>query len=201
MRLWLVLMLFVVHPAWPQTVAPTDEPVHRALRLAPSPGNPRNSEGDFIQLKDGRLLFIYTHFTGGDADDAQAHLASRESRDGGLTWSTHDVVVVANEGSRNVMSVSLVRLHSGPIALFYLRKNSNADCRPLARFSRDEAKTWSAPIEVITNEVGYYVLNNDRVVQLASGRLVVPVAQHARADGKWRDGEVLCYLSDDEGRS
>lgn len=201
MRFWLVLMLFVGHPAWPQTVSPAGEPGHRASRLAPSPGNPRNSEGDFIQLKDGRLLFIYTHFTGGDADDAKAHLASRESRDGGLTWSTNDVVVVANEGGRNVMSVSLVRLRSGPIALFYLRKNSNADCRPVVRFSRDEAKTWSAPTEVITSEVGYYVLNNDRVVQLAGGRLVVPVAQHTRAEGKWRDGEVLCYVSDDEGRS
>lgn len=201
MRLWLILMASVVPPVWPQTVPPPDIPAQRVLRLSPSPGNPRNSEGDFIQLKDGRLWFIYTHFTAGDADDAKAHLASRESHDGGLTWSTNDVVVVANEGNQNVMSVSLVRLRSGPIALFYLRKNSNADCRPLVRFSRDEGRTWSAPTEVITNEVGYYVLNNDRVVQLASGRLVVPVAQHARADGKWRDGEVLCYLSDDEGRS
>jgi len=99
------------------------------------------------------------------------------------------------------MSVSLLRLRSGPIALFYLRKNSKADCRPILRFSRDEAKSWSEPIEVITNEIGYYVLNNDRVVQLTNGRLVVPVAQHAGSDGKWRAGQVLCYLSDDEGRS
>lgn len=200
MRIWLVLFLSAIQSVWPQSVSP-DFKAHRALQLSPAPGNPRNSEGDFIQLKDGRLLFIYTHFTGGEADDAKAHLAARESLDGGLTWSTNDVIVVANEGGRNVMSVSLVRLRSGPIALFYLRKNSNADCRPIVRFSHDEAKTWSGPTEIITNEVGYYVLNNDRVVQLTSGRLVVPVAQHARADGQWRDGEVLCHLSDDEGRT
>jgi hypothetical protein len=173
----------------------------RTLRLEPQPGNPRNSEGDFIQLKDGRVLFIYTHFTGGSADDATAHLASRESRDGGLTWSTNDVVAVENEGGRNVMSVSLVRLQSGDIALFYLRKNSNSNCLPVVRFSRDEAKLWSPPKEVITNEVGYYVLNNARVVQLTSGRLVVPVAQHVRAGQRRQPGEILCYLSDDDGRS
>ena len=173
----------------------------RTLRLEPQPGNPRNSEGDFIQLRDGRLLFIYTHFTGGEGDDANAHLASRESCDGGVTWSANDVVVVENEGKRNVMSVSLVRLRNGEIALFYLRKNSKTNCHPVVRFSRDEAKTWSAPTEVITNEAGYYVLNNDRVVQLASGRLLVPVAQHVRPGQKWQPGEGLCYLSDDNGRS
>ena len=193
----LLALLILVAPS----VSGGEALFHRALRLEPSAGNPRNSEGDFIQLRDGRVLFIYTHFTGGAADDATAHLASRESRDGGLTWSTNDVVVVANEGGRNVMSVSLVRLRSGPIALFYLRKNSKSDCRPLVRFSRDEAQSWSAPTEVITNEIGYYVLNNNRVVQLTSGRLMVPVAQHTRADGKWQPGEVLCYRSDDEGRS
>jgi hypothetical protein len=177
------------------------EGLRRVLRLAPGPGNPRNSEGDFIQLKDGRLLFVYTHFTGGEGDHAKAHLAARGSRDGGLTWSAEDALVVANEGGMNVMSVSLLRLKSGAIALFYLRKNSTKDCRPLVRFSRDEAKTWSEPTECITDEIGYYVLNNDRVVQLESGRLVVPVAQHVPADGKRRPGEILCYLSDDDGRT
>ena len=35
------------------------------LRLGPSEGNPRNSEGDFIQLKNGKILFVYTFFTEG----------------------------------------------------------------------------------------------------------------------------------------
>ena len=196
-----MLKLFVAGVARADPAPPTDSPLRRVLRLEPAGGNPRNSEGDFVQLTDGRVLFIYTHFTGGEGDDARAHLASRESRDGGLTWNTNDLVVVGNEGGRNVMSVSLVRLRSGPIALFYLRKNSKSDCRPVMRLSRDEAKSWSAPTEVVTNEVGYYVLNNDRVVQLASGRILVPVAQHAHADGKWQAGEVRCYLSDDDGRS
>ena len=58
-----------------------------ALNLPPSKDNPRNSEGDFVTLKDGRILFIYTHFTGGGRDDSSAYLASRVSKDGGKTWS------------------------------------------------------------------------------------------------------------------
>ncbi|HZQ48506.1 MAG TPA: sialidase family protein, partial [Verrucomicrobiae bacterium] len=159
-------------------------PMERHLTLAPGNGNPRNSEGDFIRLKDGRWLFIYTHFTTGSDDHAQAHLASRESRDGGRSWSEQDEIVVPNEGGFNVMSVSLLRLQTGGIALFYLRKNSLQDCRPAVRFSRDEAKTWSDPVECITDEVGYYVLNNNRVIQLKNGRLLLPVARHPFSAGK-----------------
>ena len=87
------------------------------LTLAPGEGNPRNSEGDFIKLKDGRWLFIYTRFTGGSSDHASAELASRESTDGGRNWSREDKVVVKNEGGFNVMSVSLLRLKSGGMRL------------------------------------------------------------------------------------
>ena len=203
----LCLIGFSVPAAWAQEPghsAKGKNPVERVLLLPPGPGNPRNSEGDFIRLRDGRLLFIYTHFTGkSNSDFGPAYLAARESRDGGRTWSREDRRVVANEGGMNVMSVSLLRLQDGRIALFYLRKNSLKDCRPLVRFSTDEAKTWSKPRYVIQAPVGYYVLNNDRVVQLRSGRLVVPVSVHNLPQYKKPDwlGQITCYLSDDGGRS
>ena len=90
------------------------------MRLLPNEENPRNSEGDFIQLKDGRILFVYTHFTGGTGDHAQAHLAGRYSSDDGLTWTKEDVLIVPNEGGMNVMSVSLLRLQNGNIAPFFI---------------------------------------------------------------------------------
>jgi len=175
--------------------------IERHLTLAPKPGNNRNSEGDFIRLKDGQWLFVYTHFTDGASDHAKAFLASRESSDGGKTWSEKDNVVVANEGGFNVMSVSLLRLKSGEIALFYLRKNSLEDCRPVMRLSRDEAKTWSEPVECITDDVGYYVLNNSRVIQLKNGRLVMPTALHDFEKGKLLPGKIVIHLSDDNGKT
>jgi sialidase-1 len=177
--------------------------VNKITLLNPGPKNPRNSEGDFIELKDGRVLLVYTHFTDGGSDHASAHLASRVSQDGGLTWSSEDALVLANEGEYNIMSVSLLRLKSGEIALFYLRKNSLGDCRPLMRLSADETATWGEPVEVITDQVGYYVLNNDRVIQLNDGRLVCPVALHNLPEYEEPDwaGLLMCYLSDDQGKT
>ncbi|MGH7199678.1 MAG: exo-alpha-sialidase, partial [Planctomycetaceae bacterium] len=108
----------------------TTDGITRIKLLPPGPDNPRNSEGDFIELKDGRVLFVYTHFTGGAGDHASAHLAGRFSSDEGRSWTAEDVVILPNEAKQNVMSVSLLRLHDGRIALFYLRKNSLSDCRP-----------------------------------------------------------------------
>ena len=173
--------------------------------LPPRKGNPRNSEGDFIQLNDGRIMFIYSHYYAGEGhDNDPAHLVARFSSDGGLTWTPHDVKVLENEGMMNVMSVSLLRLASEEIALFYLRKNSVEDDRPILRLSTDEAQSWSDPIEIIGDEeIGYYVVNNDRVIQLQNGRLIVPLALHNTPEWKGSSpyGHVLCYLSDDSGKT
>lgn len=174
--------------------------IMRLVLLPPGPGNPRNSEGDLIRLRDGRVLLVYTHFTGGDDDHARAHLAGRFSRDGGVTWDGQDTLILPNEGRMNVMSVSLVRLNGGRIAMFYLVKNSATDCRPVLRISSDEGKTWGEPIPIV-DKVGYYVLNNDRVVQLRSGRLVVPVAMHRSPDSTRWFNILMCYLSDDNGKT
>lgn len=177
-----------------------------ALELPPVPGNPRNSEGAFIPLKDGRILLAYTRYygdRGGDHDPAV--IAARYSADGGRTWSTTDQTLIPNEGDLNVMSVSLLRLADGRIALLHLLKNANFDCRPRLRFSEDEAKTWSDPIAFIP-EKGYYVGNNDRLVQLRSGRLIMPFSRHDHHQegdppkNRLMPGRMLCYLSDDAGQ-
>ncbi len=160
-----------------------DSDVHRNVLLPPGPGNPRDSEGDFITLADGRVMFVYTRFTGRGGDQDQADLAARFSSDQGRSWTEDDVMVVANEGDQNVMSASLLRLAGGEIALFYLVKNSLEDTRPVMRLSTDEGGTWGGPAEIIPDDdIGYYVLNNDRVVLLESGRLIAPVSQHASED-------------------
>jgi len=177
--------------------------VEKNRLLPPTPGNARNSEGDFIQLKDGRVLFVYSHFTGGGSDHAAGHLAGRFSSDGGETWTKEDVIILEQTGGFNDMSVSLLRLKNGSIALFYAHKNSMLDCRPVMRISTDEGKTWGDGVECITDEIGYYVLNNDRVIQLANGRLIMAVALHnlpSYEKPNW-DGHVMCYFSDDSGKT
>jgi sialidase-1 len=177
------------------------EGVSRLEMLPASAENPRNSEGDFMQLKDGRLVFIYSHFAGNGQDDSSTHLAARYSSDGGRSWTAKDEVIVANEGKQNVMSVSLLRLADGRIALFYGRKESLSDGRPYMRISADEGRTWGPAILCITDEVAGYNLNNARAIQLKSGRILLPIARHTRAGEsklEW-PGTLMTYYSDDTG--
>ncbi len=203
--LLLTLLILSVSLAWSQQPVTT-------LQLHPGPDNPRNSEGDFVELKDGKILYIYSRFTGKSSSDfGSSDLAARWSDDGGKTWTPEDKIVVTNEAATNVMSVSLLRLKSGKIALFYARKNSIADCIPMMRISEDEGKTWGTPVACITDHPGYYVLNNARVIQLPNGRLLVPVALHnTEAKGLTHEelekkfnnyGILYCYYSDDEGKT
>ncbi len=177
------------------------EPPRVTLELNPGENNPRNSEGDFITLNDGTVMFIYSKYTGeSSSDHAPASLVARYSRDEGKTWTVRDEIIVANEGGMNVMSVSLLRLQNGNIALFYLRKNSTEDCIPMMRISDDEAQSWSDPIVCIQDKPGYYVLNNDRVIQLESGRLLMAVARHNGPGEAWKNaGSLFAYYSDDNG--
>ena len=180
------------------------------LSLPHAPGNPRNSEGAFVTLADGRLMFAYSHYTGEDWDDhAPATIAARYSDDGGESWSAEDRILVLNEGQCNVMSVSLLRLQDGRIALFYLRKNNLLDCHLYLRTSADEGGIWSEPTSCIPAP-GYFVVNNDRVIQLKNGRLVAPAAYHrAKLETSAMDyahafdsrAIALFYLSDDGGAS
>ena len=111
------------------------------------PNNLRNSEGDFIRLKNGDILYIYTHYYGKGGDDNDtAYLASRRSTDDGKSWTTEDKIEVSDDEAKlNVMSVTCRRLQSGEIALFYLVKDSSADCRPYMRLSTDEGERERPP--------------------------------------------------------
>lgn len=176
---------------------------YAVLDIRAGENNPRNSEGDFITLKDGRILFMYSKYTGSSTSDfAPANLVGRYSSDGGKTWTTNDPVLVRSDAKNNIMSVSLLRLGNGDIALFYLRKNSIDDCLPVMRISKDEGKTWSASQPCITDKEGYFVMNNSRVRQLRSGRILIPVSMHKTPETKWDNRGVLrCYYSDDNGKS
>jgi len=64
--------------------------------------------------------------------------------------------------------------------------------------SSDEGKTIGPYVSVI-NEDGYYVVNNDRMIRLKSGRIVVPVAYHGLGGNQFVPGRIFCYYSDDDG--
>ena len=161
--------------------------------------NPRNSEADVELLKDGSLLMAYTEFYGGVGTDwGKARIAAKTSKNSGHIWSD-SFTLVENQGRMNVMSPSLLRLKSGKLAMIYMLKNSEADCRVLYLTSSNEGKTWTEPLGV-TPSIRYWGMNNDRLVQLKSGRVLAPLwfvddwrkSHHTRG---------VVFYSDDEGQT
>ncbi|UUO07829.1 glycoside hydrolase [Blastopirellula sp. J2-11] len=196
-----ILPIFLLAFALLCSVSQAETP-ETVLTLPSGPNNPRNTEGGFVTLKDGNILYIYSRFSGvSGGDDAQGYLAACTSADGGQTWTKNDAAIFPREGKENDMSASLLRLADGRIALFYLVKNSIKDCKMRMRTSSDEAETWSEPIDCMPGEENYFVVNNDRVIQTKSGRLIAPAAMHVR-DGKWQGAaDIVCFLSDDSGKT
>jgi Neuraminidase (sialidase) len=175
--------------------------VERNILLPPGLGNPRNSEAAMIDLADGRILLVYSRFTGGGGDHAKANLAARFSSDGGATWTGDDATVTRDEGGMNTMSPSLLRMKDGAIGVFYLRKNNLTDCRVYLRISRDDAKTWGEPV-LCTPPIAYYVMNNDRAVRLKDGRIMLPVAMHQTpTQPRTSHAAISCFTSDDDGQT
>lgn len=174
------------------------------LNVEPSAEHPRNSEGSFAALASGRIIFCYSQFYGGRADDSPAKIVRIYSDDQGKTWSAPEVVI-DNSGGKNVMSVSLLRLASGKLAIFYCVKNSWIDCRPHMRLSSDDGATWSDP-KLVLAAPGYFVMNNDRVIQTSKGRIIIPLAFH-RSKGtdpesikSWDSRAITMWIySDDDG--
>jgi sialidase-1 len=161
---------------------------------------PRNSEGDIIALRDGHLLACWSRFYGGAADNAQAHIAARVSSDGGRTWG-EPFVLQENVGDENVMSGSFLReRESRDILLFYGVKNSTTDMKFHCRRSADEGQSWGEPVVVTASDV-YHVMNNARVIQLSSGRILAPVEWTPEVWSAREHIRTVMFYSDDGGRS
>jgi hypothetical protein len=151
----------------------SDSEILDQMVCPPNSSSERKTEAAILEMKDGRLLLAYTDFyTASPLDDAPAQIKGRYSSDMGRTW-TPSFLIVKNTAQMNVMSVSLLRLQSGEIAMTYMHKESHEDCAILFRISRDEAKTFGNSVRLSAHR-SFWVMNNDRLVQLRSGRLLAP---------------------------
>lgn len=196
------LIRTALFPAVAATPPPGEAAGSFSFLVAPAhPGNARNSEAAMVRLRNGRLLLAWTDFYTNDSrDGAPARITAMTSEDGGKSWN-HRRVLQANIGKLNVMDVNLLRLHSGNVLFIFGRKNSAADLLPMVRISTDDAKTFSPPRPMrVVPYPSFTGFNNDRAVQLRSGRILFPVyfVKDLRVD---RHILSRVYFSDDEGKS
>jgi len=169
--------------------------------------HPRQGEGSFLRLKDGRLLLVYSRFNAVGGDASPCDLVASWSSDDGETWTEPVTAVAASGfGVKNVMSASLMQMQNGDVGLFYIVKAKPTDSQIWMSLSRDGGETWyERRMCTLPDRKGYYVLNNDRVIRLKSGRLVMPLAFHRGGFNGTREyywdsrGVVFCLLSDDDG--
>jgi len=170
-----------------------------------SPKWPRKSEGDVIELKDGRLLLVSMEFGGDGSDFATTRLVAHESADGGKNWDGHRIVTETTPGDVNVYSPNLIRTTDNGILLMFHRHHGKAEGLGLtftlhAWKSTDEGRSFIPYAEFFPKDE--FQLCNATIKRLKSGRLLLPVnaavpGEHGPA-GKFASSVVF---SDDDGRT
>lgn len=168
--------------------------------------NPRNGEGAFIHLNDGSIMFGYTEFLGDDwDDDAVARISAVVSADEGETWSEPAVLFEKPKNSKNIMSLSFLRMNNGDIGAFCIVKNLDGTDKIVLSRSADDGRSWSEFISCMDclEVQDYYVLNNDRVIKLKTGHIIFAAARHTvlTETEEFTPGVICFFISDDDGRT
>ena len=174
-------------------------------QLPPAPGNPRNSEGAFLRGKKGAILFAYSRYHGQSFHDhASCDIALLVSHDEGRSWSDPRIIASASAfGTQNVMSVSAVEQLDGRLAFYFLIKE-NDFTTTLGRAISADGETFTVERCAAHFPAAYYVVNNDRIVRLADGRLVAPasyVSAENNRNGTHHEMVATALVSDDDGES
>lgn len=169
-----------------------------ATVAASTPEFTRNSEGDSIELNDGRLLLVYMEFAGTGSDFAQTRLVSKVSDDGGRTWNHHRVITETSPGDINVYSPNLIRGKDGAILLIFMRQHQRGVRTLYLWKSTNEGRTFAPQTEFFQNRE--FALCNATVKRLDSGRLLLPSSPPL--PGKTAERGPYCAVvlySDDDG--
>ena len=143
--------------------------------------NLRNGEGSFVRLNDGRIMFGFTEFYGDDwEDEATANISVVYSSDEGETWTSPEILFKKPEDAVNIMSFSFLRMGNDDIGCFYIIKNADRTDKIVFSRSSDEGKSWTEPVNCLDclDVADYYVINNDRIMRLKNGRIIIPAARH-----------------------
>ncbi len=174
--------------------------------------NPRNSEGSFLKLSDGRIAFAYSRYSGNsDNDHAPCDICVIYSNDGGKTFDTknYETLVSASDyNEQNVMSVTLRYMNNGDIGLFYLLKHSGITSEyNLRRYKENFSNPLNETKCLPHGYDSYFVVNNDRVLRKSDGKWFIPAAFHHssvnRKDAEYLDsrGVVYFFVSEDDGQT
>ncbi len=165
---------------------PLLKPVFHSKPCPWSAAHPRHDHQLIFSLSPGRLLLIWSEYyadrpsavdrqasdaQGGVSDEFPCRLSGKISDDRGRSWSDR-FTIQDNLWGRNVKHPNLIRLHNGDLALTFTAWESDEQRNVFLKRSTDEGETWSAPVQI--SEPGWYCTNNDHILRLNSGRILLP---------------------------
>jgi len=200
--------------------AAPDEPAALPKAVPMEPATPRfpyTSEGTTVRLRDGALVHAYNRRERPpEGENWHTHYAPTvivwaASRDNGKSWGTPELLFTSSSG-RTAQHPALIRLANGELGASYNLMDTVDLEQPATgswvksvkraarvfRFSRDEGKTWSPEI-FVTPTTGYWTAAHDRLLVLASGRIIQPL-HNILSEEPYKIGVRVAY-SDDHGRS
>jgi len=128
------------------------------------------------------------------------------SRDGGRTWQEQGRMRMAWEltGMISDGGVTFLRLQDKRLGFFAHRHVAglHGGGLPVISFSADDGETWTPARTIGAPESVWYMMN-DRVIQMRSGRLIVPVSHMPEGMGTYEGDRNLglCFFSDDAGET
>lgn len=165
--------------------------------------NPRNSEGAFLSLENGTIIFAFSRFKGDDpSDDATSDICALYSYDDGNTFGNRKTILTCEEERAvNIMSPSMMHMQNGDIGHFYLVRENKRKLQMFLRRSSDGGMTWGKRV-LCTPMDGVLVVNNDRVTRLANGDILIPAACHRGEGLSFEEHAQLRYFfSEDDGKT
>jgi sialidase-1 len=209
-----VFLAMSAGPAWATSEATTME--QRAskqivtLDVCPSTlAHIRNDWSLIFPLKNKRLMLVWSEYYATKpsevlrgyepsdySDPAPCRISAKISTDRGRSWS-ETFTLQDNTAVLNVKHPNLLRLASDPnkiLFIYTMRYAGEREIRIFMKRSNDECETWSKPVQ-ISSLPGVHYLMADRILQLASGRIILPVFQ----SDSWFPFDGFCYYSDDDG--
>jgi sialidase-1 len=163
----------------------------------------RGMPGTIAELKDGRLLLMYSGMNpDGTGNDS---IVGKTSNDLGRTWCDEFTVVPKPKpaGQDRYCHPSLLRLANGDLLLsyIYVAKPTPPFGDNYYRRSTDDGATWGDQL-LVTPHPGYNIIHNDKLVQLSTGRIVGPVEYELVTSGDDHAGYIsYTVYSDDNGYS
>ena len=169
----------------------------------------RNDWSLIFPLRNERLMMAWCEYyatrpsevlqgyaQGNYSDPAPCRISAKISTDQGHSWS-ETFTLQDNIGPLNVKHPNLLRLASDPnriLCIYTVRYADLKDIRIFQKESTDECEHWSEskPFPALP---GVNYLMADRILQLDSGRIILPVFQSE----SWLPFDAFCYYSDDDG--